>query len=489
MGPATSALFVSKNGHRSCRAGNFTQLPNEVYDILLPLLTTTPVEIPTAEGKRLATPAVSEISVYLTLLRLTYGWKDRRESLTVEVPPAKAAAMIGIDERSVWDAYARLEARGFIERPHRKGNRTVVRIIPIEQLVQNLKGMRQASYPSKPRGKARKLKTSEPTCTETYEVGFGGSPGASLLAERKGKEEPSSSERSVEVCSIAQDPDQTPAGPLAQAQRTNGPHDANGRRYLDSGPDSSKARADNSRGTQNTSEPSPAEVDAVRAALKQATGKDSTAGDTLPAELLHKARNHGGNAAVLFRWIVDMAESKRRQRDPVNSHGFFRRVLDEDLPGWMHRYARTVDFLTPRALSTATAPVDSIAAEEDASPGGPATASPSRCTPVSRGRPESAESWKPPKPPPPPKCPDCRDVTTVERGNETVRCSCAAGREVAEDYLRLANKLRGRQNAQSGELRPSAATPQATNGSGFKRITTEDVAQAGADRQTEKAVA
>ncbi len=132
--------------------------------------------------------------------------------------------MLGIDERSVWDAYAWLEARGFIERPHRKGNRTVVGVIPIEQVVQNLKGIKQASYPSEPRGKTRKSKTSEAACTETSEVGFGGSPGASLLSERKGKEEPSS-ERNVKVSSSMQAADQTPVArsPTRPTSRRNKP--------------------------------------------------------------------------------------------------------------------------------------------------------------------------------------------------------------------------------------------------------------------------
>ena len=484
MGPATAF----ENGHRSCGAGKFTQLPNDVYNILLPLLATAPVELPTAEGKRLAKPAVSEISVYFTLLRLTYGWKDRRESLKVEIPPAKAAAMLGIDERSVWDAYAWLEARGFIERPHRKGNRTVVGVIPIEQVVQNLKGIKQASYPSKPRGKTRKSKTSEAACTETSEVGFGGSPGASLLSERKGKEEPSS-ERNVKVSSSMQAADQTPARPLAQPQEANLPDTASVRGHLDPHQESHTAGAETTRSPRQTPDPLPAEVDAVRGALKEATGKDSTAGDTLPAELLQRARKHGANAAVLCRWIVELAETKARRGNPVASHGLFRRVLEEEVLGWMRRNARTVDILTPQTLGPDSVVVDSITAAEGACSSGPATASPSHCIPVSGGRPESAESWRPPKPPPPPKCPLCRDNGYVEQGGTLVRCSCPAGQTLDERVLELVNRYKGRQNDQPGERRSSGDGLQGTSSLGLRNTAAEDKGLAVADRQVKEAVA
>jgi hypothetical protein len=299
----------------------------------------------------------------------------------------------------------------------------------------------------------------------------------------------SSSERSVKVSTSKQAADQTPARPLPQSQKTNGPDTASASRPLDPHQESHTTEAETTRDTKQTSSPSPAEVDAVRAALKQATAKDSTAGDTLPAELLDAGRKRGANVAVLCRWIVDLAETKLRRGDPVTSHGFFRRFLGEELPGWMRRNARLVDILTPQALSPDTAPVNSITAEEDASPGGPATASPSHCTPVSVRRPESNESWKPPPPPPPPRCRECRDKGYAEQEGMFVRCSCLDGRALDERFLELLNKFSGQKDGQADERRGSGAAFQGTSRRGFQRTAVEDRAQAVVDHQAKEAVA
>ena len=77
------------------------------------------------------------------------------------------------------------------------------------------------------------------------------------------------------------------------------------------------------------------ELEAIRDALKDVTGKEILSGDRLPGELLARGKEQGADAVSLARWIRDMGVKKRQGRDPIRSNGFFLTVLKSELPAWL----------------------------------------------------------------------------------------------------------------------------------------------------------
>jgi hypothetical protein len=93
-------------------------------------------------------------------------------------------------------------------------------------------------------------------------------------------------------------------------------------------------------------QPKPAVIDAendwsqediawVRDSLRTATMTAVPADSAIPLQLLVRARRLGAELVVLCRWILELGESKRRIGDPIRSHQFFAKILDEDLPRYM----------------------------------------------------------------------------------------------------------------------------------------------------------